>query len=204
MRDATFSFRNILTLANKIGEDIAYVRFGPGFLSPAEIFYLVVSLIAQLDSHEAKISTLNLDALENVEIRLAHPIWGPISRSESHPVACSVRDFLAACGQAVDIMDSKWRMPDSIRIGDASWTPAEFLRAACSLLRNMNTGARVSAPITNELSAGMIQAQKANMTLERHVNDTGVWDWVIFPENFTAPSIIELARLQSWTLKPYR
>jgi hypothetical protein len=30
----------------------------------------------------------------------------------------------------------------------------------------------------------------------------GLWGWVIFPEGFHAPHIMELARLQAWTLKP--
>lgn len=204
LRDGIFSFLDILKLANEIDEEIAYVRFDRGFLSPAEIFYLVVSLLGQLDAGEAKIDRPRLEAMKNVKMRLAHPIWGPISRSVSHPGECSVRQFLAACGQAVNFMDSKWRMPDSIRIGDVVWTPAEFLRAACSLLKNMNAGASATAPASNELSAGTIRSQKARMTLEQNVNDAGVWDWVIFPENFTAPRIIELARLQAWTLKPYR
>ncbi len=30
----------------------------------------------------------------------------------------------------------------------------------------------------------------------------GLWGWVIFPEGFHAPQIMEMARLQAWTLKP--
>ena len=29
-----------------------------------------------------------------------------------------------------------------------------------------------------------------------------LWNWPIHPENFQAPKIMELARLQAWTLKP--
>ena len=33
-------------------------------------------------------------------------------------------------------------------------------------------------------------------------DDESVWNWVIFPEGFSAPRLLELARLQAWTLKP--
>ena len=29
-----------------------------------------------------------------------------------------------------------------------------------------------------------------------------LWNWPIHPENFQAPKLMELARLQAWTLKP--
>jgi hypothetical protein len=29
-----------------------------------------------------------------------------------------------------------------------------------------------------------------------------LWGWVIFPEGFHAPRLMELAKLQAWTLKP--
>jgi hypothetical protein len=29
-----------------------------------------------------------------------------------------------------------------------------------------------------------------------------LWKWVIFPTDFRAPAMMELARRQSWTIKP--
>ncbi len=42
------------------------------------------------------------------------------------------------------------------------------------------------------------------MTAEEQVakDSPDLWSWVIFPEGFHAPTIMEHARLQAWTLKP--
>jgi len=44
----------------------------------------------------------------------------------------------------------------------------------------------------------------AKLAAAKYVADDGpnLWGWVIFPEGFHAPRIMELARLQAWTLKP--
>jgi hypothetical protein len=42
--------------------------------------------------------------------------------------------------------------------------------------------------------------------MERYVAiDAGkAFSWAIHPEGFSAPNLLELARLQAWTLKPAR
>ncbi|HEY9434561.1 MAG TPA: hypothetical protein VI260_24125, partial [Blastocatellia bacterium] len=49
-----------------------------------------------------------------------------------------------------------------------------------------------------------ITLRQGNFTANRYVAEDSprLWGWVIFPEGFHAPKIIELARLQAWTLKP--
>ena len=51
-----------------------------------------------------------------------------------------------------------------------------------------------SIPESIPLCAGTVE-------LERHIGDHP-WGWVVFPAGFEAPGILELARLQTWTLKP--
>ena len=46
--------------------------------------------------------------------------------------------------------------------------------------------------------------REGHYTADRYVAEDSpeLWSWVIFPEGFHAPRIMELARLQAWTLKP--
>ena len=46
-----------------------------------------------------------------------------------------------------------------------------------------------------------VRVRAGRVAGERHVRDDA-WRWAIFPEGFSAPAIAELARLQTWTLKP--
>ena len=43
-----------------------------------------------------------------------------------------------------------------------------------------------------------------NFTADKYVanDDPRIFNWVIHPEGFHAPKLMELAKLQAWTLKP--
>ena len=43
---------------------------------------------------------------------------------------------------------------------------------------------------------------KGHPSFERYVFGRDIWQWSVFPKGFSAPDLIELARLQAWTLKP--
>jgi hypothetical protein len=49
-----------------------------------------------------------------------------------------------------------------------------------------------------------VSIREGRYTADRFVAEDSrdLWGWVIFPEGFHAPQIMELARLQAWTLKP--
>jgi hypothetical protein len=49
-----------------------------------------------------------------------------------------------------------------------------------------------------------VQIIAGTLTADKHVakDSARLWGWVIFPEGFHAPVIMELGRLQAWTLKP--
>jgi hypothetical protein len=46
--------------------------------------------------------------------------------------------------------------------------------------------------------------RKGNFTADKYVanDDPKIFNWVIHPEGFHAPKLMELAKLQAWTLKP--
>jgi len=50
-----------------------------------------------------------------------------------------------------------------------------------------------------------IEIKPAKLAAARYVSDDDpakLWGWVIFPPGFRAPALMELAKKQSWTLKP--
>jgi hypothetical protein len=57
---------------------------------------------------------------------------------------------------------------------------------------------------TTAKASPFVRPRQGKFTADSYIADdsTRLWGWVIFPEGFQAPKIIELARLQSWTLKP--
>ena len=51
-----------------------------------------------------------------------------------------------------------------------------------------------------------VVSRKGNPELEKYVatDATGAFSWPIHPEGFSAPQLLDMARLQAWTLKPAR
>jgi hypothetical protein len=49
-----------------------------------------------------------------------------------------------------------------------------------------------------------VPRREGRFTADRYVaqDSERLWGWVIFPQGFHAPHIMELARAQAWTLKP--
>lgn len=204
MRNRSYSVEDILAIAEAIRPEITYLKFDQGYLTPAEVLYLTLRLLRAVDPFDMAGNRSWRRSLGTFEARLTHPLYGPIKRTPSNPVPCSLSDFLSACAEACVFMESECRTPNAVPVGASLWNPEEFLLAVCSLLKSVSDGRKANDPTSSAIIEGLIRPQKATLRLENQVTDEGVWDWVIFPENFSAPSVIELARLQTWSLKPAR
>jgi hypothetical protein len=86
-------------------------------------------------------------------------------------------------------------VPDEIWIGSDSVSPADYLATLAHAFGEVATAGRPPASVTR---------RTGRFTADRYVaqDSAALWGWIIFPEGFHAPRIMELARLQAWTLKP--
>jgi hypothetical protein len=87
------------------------------------------------------------------------------------------------------------RLPDEVWIGVDSISPADYLATLARTLEHLAAGG--SPP-------GEVGRVEGHFTADRFVADDSpqLWSWPIFPDGFHAPRIMQLARLQAWTLKP--
>ncbi|MBI3694628.1 MAG: hypothetical protein HY238_07280, partial [Acidobacteria bacterium] len=55
-------------------------------------------------------------------------------------------------------------------------------------------------------SASSVPVRRSNLELEKYfsTDPAGSFNWLIHPEGFQAPELLELGRQQGWTLKPAR
>ena len=85
-------------------------------------------------------------------------------------------------------------MPDDVWLGAYNLSPQDYLATLGAVM----TAWRGRDP------SGVVPLRTGRFVSDRHVaeDSTGLWSWVIFPEGFRAPAIMEQARLQAWTLKP--
>lgn len=178
---AKLSIEELKRACSAIAEEISYVDLGEIILSPAELFLTVCRALeayGQLGRLPREVEVGRVD--------------GPESRSEDDGGGSApTESIVEGAVEALEFMEERGRMPDSVKVGNCELPPAVFLRAACRLI--CADGDLAELPL-----------EKARLKLEDEVRGEGVWGWIIFPEGFDAPELIELARAQAWTLKPAR
>jgi hypothetical protein len=86
-------------------------------------------------------------------------------------------------------------MPDAVWFGVDSLSPQDYLATLAAVIEEL---------IAMGKKPEQVKVREGKFTADQYVaeDSTRLWGWVIFPEGFHAPKIMELARLQAWTLKP--
>jgi len=112
------------------------------------------------------------------------------------------RAFRDALLDAFDETRVRGQVPARVFVGVKKIAPADFLRAAGAVALaavEAGPGATPVFPQTVAIPSGTAVAT------ERYVADDTpelFGGWIIHPEGFRAPRIVEMAKLQAWTLKP--
>ena len=180
------------------GGVISCQRLDDVVLAPSELLALVTGCLADVARGHAHPPNVPVQ-------RLPETLYGPTRRIASTlapGTAVPVHALLAAAAEAAAFIDVHHRLPDSIWVGSQQLSPADFLVTAADLLAAQvrAAGASPTGPAPHG-GSDLLQIRPGNMVMERHISDS-TWGWVVFPEEFSAPGITELARLQAWTLKP--
>jgi hypothetical protein len=165
---------------------------GGGAISPADQFAMITAALAQTVERGSPPPRVNVPAL----------LGPPEPPPQSRPADVPWRAFRDALVSVADEMRARGHVPPRVFVGATPLAPADFLVAAAGVVAGMaaaDPGGRVVFPERVALGGG------TPIATERFVaeDSPGLFGgWVIHPEGFRAPHIMELARLQAWTLKP--
>ena len=184
-----FSNQELLALARSAQKELTFQKFDGFTLSGADVFALLNdALVAYLDKSALPIAT-KLTAIYGPARSFAPSVGGTKSSTFTW------RAFANAVRDTAGFYRAHKRMPDEIWIGAESLSPKEYLATMAGVVEELIAAAKPPAEV--KLRAG-------TFTADRYVAEDSeqLWGWVIFPEGFHAPKIVELARLQAWTLKP--
>jgi hypothetical protein len=176
---AALSEEEVLRFADRVGDRLGYLSEGSRCLSAGELFAVFRSRLLG-------------------EEPLPELLYGPERELPSDEVASvSVADLLAALQEPLPLVEGFPQLPDRFRVGDAWVNPVDL---TCTLAALIRSGA---VPGSNDAEK-RIPLVRGRLTAEEHASDTAEWTkyWVIFPENFQVPNIIEISKLQTWTIKP--
>jgi hypothetical protein len=197
--DRTFRRNDMLDLARAMEKEVSFATFGPGFLqgsggqeyalSAADIFSLLTAAGSGLIDAKTIPAGVKVTRLDG-PTRGFTPSTGTLRSSSFRwsAFAAAVRDTAAYCR-------THQRIPDEVWIGAENVSPADFLAMLADALEQV---------ITSGQTPAMVERRSGRYTADRYVaaDSPKLWGWVIFPEGFHAPRLMELARLQAWTLKP--
>ncbi len=193
VRSEGLSEREVLGLAKGLADPKAtgvdYQVLPGKAVSPADQFELLATAMGELiDGKAVKFplaakGLLGPDAPPGAASEGGQVIPWPAFRDAT----ADVRDYLRVHG----------RVPARVFIGAESVAPADFLAALASAYQSAREQGRL--PLDGvRLGKGMA------LLTERHVakDPAGLFGWVIHKPGFRPAKILDVARLQAWTLKP--
>jgi peptidoglycan/xylan/chitin deacetylase (PgdA/CDA1 family) len=187
----TRSFRqeDLLRFARSVQKDITFQRLDGYALSAADVFGLLTDGMAAFIERNEWPSTTKVTPLYG-PARMYTPSTGG-TRSSSFRWSA----FAQAVRATSDYCRTSHRLPDEVWIGAESLSPADYLATLARTLEDLIASGKTPADVIR---------REGHYTADRYVAEDSpdLWSWPIFPEGFHAPRIMELARLQAWTLKP--
>jgi hypothetical protein len=186
-RTQTFTGSEIVRLAEATRDEIAWQQLGDVFLSPAEVFGLLVEALATYHDIGA------LPARLRARVGMLGPIaGGEASRDGDKGQALAATELLAACGRVDRALNREGHLPAWVDTGQSLLTLADFLVTVADLLVSVERG---NPPESLAVRPG-------NFNLDRYVGGEDTWRWGVLPHDFNGDHLLKLAGLQTWTLKP--
>ena len=187
----TRSFRqaDLLALARAVQQDVTFQRLDGYALSASEVFGLLTDAMAAFVADQAWPETTKVTALDGPARTFVPATDGARASSLPWPA------FAQAVRDVADYCRTFHRLPDEVWIGTESLSPADYLATLARVFADLSGTGGPPPSVTRA---------EGHFTADRYVaaDSPELWSWPIFPEGFHAPGIMELARLQAWTLKP--
>ena len=189
-----FSRSQIELIATKMLEEISWIKIDDVYLSPSDSFSILQQAAS---SYLGAWHTRRAIFFENGIS--SENFIGPKNKAKSINMIAdqtfSIRQLRdSSLVVSVELKQHK-SIPSEVRIGDLSILPEDYLATISSVILKV---------ISNKKMPENVVIRKGNFTAAKYVadDDPKIFNWVIHPEGFHAPKIMELAKLQAWTLKP--
>ena len=183
-----FSSRDLAAIAQAVTSRVSFQQRGDYALSASEIFELLTSYLARA-------AVKNSDDL--IALRLSQTPYGPSSEPPvlEKAIKVSGKQFLSTVMDVRDFLAVNHQIPNAVWLGSRSVAPQDYLVALAELSARLLRGGALPDTVT-------IAPTQLVATEYIARDSVKLWDWPIFPDGFHSAHLMELARLQAWTLKP--
>jgi hypothetical protein len=184
------SLQEVKQIANAVQSDITFLRMKEFTLSPADAFSVMNEAVFTLFHDHSG----NLPRVKKLQ--------GPIQQAKARGEQVAIQPIASAAirSSVLDVylqMQKTRRIPNEIKIDTVYLSPADYLATLGDVFLQMIAPGKKKLPT-------QFTIRKGNFTADKYVanDDPKIFNWVIHPEGFHAPKLMELAKLQAWTLKP--
>jgi hypothetical protein len=181
-----FTRDELKTIAADVGDHIGFQKHKDYALSSSEIFLLLNEYV------EARTAGRNPETIELKDAPL-----GPtgLVTPLTELATTDANQFGRTTTDVADYLKKHGRVPSAVWLGSMPVPPAAYLRSLASVARALLDGKAMPEKIEIKPTA----LRDAQYVAD---DDPKLWPWVIFPPNFRAPALMELAKKQAWTIKP--
>jgi hypothetical protein len=177
-----FTAAEIRKVAELAAKGLDFQKHGEFALAPSEVFYLLNEYVA---------------AGQPKAVTLVSTPFGPSEPPVGLTPAATAdgNQFQRTAADVADYFKKHGRVPSTIWLGSAAVTPEVYLAALTKVVLTLADGKQVP---------DKIELTPAKLLTVKYVQDDNpkLWGWVIFPPDFKAPAMMELAKRQAWTIKP--
>ena len=186
-RGHRFSAREIAAIASQVQSEVNFQDRGTYTLSPAEILTLITERMA------ARPGRTGVDS----GVTLPFTVYGPSLPSPelTEPVDAPWSQFEHSLQDLRMFIQRNRQIPSAVWLGSKPVPPEAFLVAMAKIIgKNEKRG----------VPPEKVTIAPARLATAKYVaaDSPELWSWPIFPQGFHSEHLVELARLQAWTLKP--
>jgi len=172
---------DVRTIAKTFQKRLSYVVLDRRNVSAAEGLLALSHFVAKIDKDP-----------QSKKIALEFT-YGPASTTQRFVTEGTFRwnAIQQAAQELLDTVHATKQLPSIIWVAGEPMRPEDFAVTLASL-------------VAAERYSGNIPMQQGELEAKQYVADDSprLWGWVIFPKGFDAPRMMEIAKLQAWTIKP--
>lgn len=172
---------DVRTIAKAFQKRLSYVGLDRRIVSAAEGLLALSHFVAKIDKDPQP---------EEITLEFA---YGPTSMPQRFVTEGTFRwnAIRQAAQELLDTVHATKQLPSIMWVAGEPMRPEDFAVTLASL-------------IAAERYSGNIPMRQGKLEAKQYVADDSprLWGWVIFPKGFDAPRMMEIAKLQAWTIKP--
>jgi len=187
-----FTPHQVVRAGAAMADAITHQQCDGVWLSPAEIYGLAVGLLAARIRDDAWPGHVSYRYLDGPPMSpFAQSVSGALRHDADHVTCLTLDDLFGTCLYEDAYLNANGQIPAQVQVGRNWLSPADFLATVGAALPRWLDGGTDDAPLVR---GDFVQA--------RYVPDHVPWDWLVFPPGFNADPLLQMGKLQAWTLKP--